>query len=854
MPASVQQVFKEVINRNHCLFVIVLLLLHAHIAGAQNSDLPTKPDTTGSDSLNFKPKNEVKISKNALESQVKYLAHDSMRFEVDSQRVYLYGKAEVYFEDIALKSEFIRVDLKKNLLFAHGLPDSTGKIIGNPLFTQGDQEFKAVKMTYNYKTKKGKIHDVRTKQDEGFLHGDQVKKDSSDNFYMRRGKYTTCEHDTPHFYFSLRKVKVIKDKQIVTGPADLVVAGVPTPLAVPFGFFPNKKGRSNGLILPRPFNSDGLGFGLEELGYYWGINDKLDMTFSVDAYSRGSYRGRVRTGYAVRYKYSGSIGVSYANIKQGERGFPNYALNRDIRFTWLHDQDARARPDSRFSASVNAGKVSNIASRDIAGYVQNTFASNINYTKIFLGTPFSFNATASQDQNAATRSMNLNLPTFTLNMTGINPLGNKWTIGKPKFITDLRLVYAADFRNVITTTDTGFIRDIRNRLDKVMRNGLRQDVSLSTNFRLFRNLIVTPAANYNEAWYLKTINRRVVKAGENDSLVTDTISGFRAARTLRINTTVRTNIYGYYLFKKGFIQGFRHLMIPSVTYTYQPTITGADSYEFNGKTVSYSPFETSIYGAPPVNKQSTATFALSNNLQMKYKLPGDTTGEAKKITLLDAFNLSSVYNLRADSMKLSPLNINARTILFNNININYTAVVDPYYVDVNSGKKRALWEYDVTGKWARLTSSALNIGFTLKPPQAKKPVTSDKATPEELEKINAERDAYIDFNIPWNLSVFYNISYNKPAYVGSYVQTISVNGDLSITPKWKLQFSSGYDFTAKDVIIPNFNLYRDLHCWEMRINVIPYGPRKMYTVDINVRASVLQDLKLSRKKDWYDLR
>jgi hypothetical protein len=869
----VQQVLKEVINQYFSLhkfflaFFIVFMFVNTSNVYSQNTEKSSSNntlisnDTLSKDSTTLKKDTipdqwgNPKISKNAIESAVKYKAQDSVRFEVTDQKVYLYNQAEVYYQDITLKANYIEIDMKKNTIFAIGTADSIGKMQGNPIFADGEQEFKAKQMLYNYKSKKGKIIDVTTKQDEGFLIGDVVKKDSMDNIYMRKGKYTTCDQEDPHFYFALNKVKVVKNDKIITGPADLFVAGIPTPLAVPFGFFPNKKGKANGIIMPRPFNSDGLGFGLEEMGYFWGINEKMDLTLSTDVYSRGSYRARATSNYVKRYKYSGNLALSFANIKTGEKGFPNYAVNRDTRINWIHNQDPKARPDSRFTANVTAGKISNIAQRNLTDYVQNNFASTITYTKQFLGTPFSLTTQASQDQNSQTKKMNINAPQIVLNMAGINPLGSRFVVGKPKFISDLRLSYSSNLKNNITTTDTGFVRDITKNLSKVMKNGLNHSVNLNTNLRVFKYFTFTPNMSYGESWYLQTIRKEVIKIEEKDTLITKNVKGFERANNLSFGTSFNTIIYGFYQIKKGPVKGFRHQLTPNASYTYSPGLGKLLYYTQNGKQNSYSIFEQSVFGAPSTKKSSVVNFGLNNNLQMKYLSKNDSINPVKKVTLLDALSISSGYNFLADSLKISPVAINARTILFNNLNVNYTANFNPYSLNSNTGNITNNLEINKTGKYGRLTNSSLNVSFTLRSKNTQNQKTdSPNATPEELEEINRNRDQYIDFNLPWSLSVSYNINYNKPQYQSTTTQNIALNGDLSLTQKWKITCSTSYDFLQKDFILPNFTVYRDLHCWDLRFNFIPYGPRKSYSIDLNVKASVLQDLKLSRKKDWYDAR
>lgn len=800
----------------------------------------------------------TKISKDALEEEVMYAATDSIRFEIDSQMVYLYGKAKVNYTNIELKADYIELSLKKNIVFAVGVADSSGKIVGKPEFKDGDQEFKSDKITYNFETKKGKIINVTTKQDEGYLHGDKVKKDSSNNIYMQHGTYTTCNLEHPHFWFEINKVKVIKDDKIVTGPADLKIAGIPTPLAMPFGFFPNKKGKANGLILPRPFDSEALGFGLSEGGYYWGINDNLDLTLTGDIYARGSFNVNAKSNYIKRYKYNGNFGVRYAFVKTGEKGFPGYDIQRDVRVNWSHNQDRKANPSSVFSATVDAGKTSNLAQRDVSLYIKNSMSSRISYSKSFLGTPFSLVLSAQHSQNTGTKAVEIDLPNVLFNMQSINPLGTKFTVGKAKWISDLRLNYSTAVDNRVSGTEDEIFNiqgDALNKTISKMRNGAKHNSSLATNVKMLKYFVLTPSLNYDELWYLQTTKRYYDQQTQRDSAVS--VQGFKRANNVSFNTSFRTVLYGTYLFKRGNIKGFRHTITPSASYSYNPGLTSRDSY-YNAdqkKTVYYSQFSEGILGAPSTTKSSVVNMSLSNFLEMKYKPKKDTLGNFEKVRLLDELSANTSYDFNADSMKWRPISIVARTIVFNKLNVNYNSTYNVYSLNQATGNETAASMHSANGKLGRLTSSTLNLSYSIKSKNTKKVITESKtASKEELDEINRNRDQYIDFNVPWQFFLSYNIIYNKSAFVSKYTQTITVNGDISLTPKWKITFSSGWDFTNKDITLPTLNFYRDLHCWEMNFNVIPYGPTKQYSLSINVKASVLQDLKLSRRRSWYDFR
>lgn len=800
----------------------------------------------------------TKVSKDALEDEVIYSATDSIRFEVDSQLVYLYGKAKVNYTNIELKAEYIELSLKKNIVYAVGMPDSTGKIVGKPEFKEGDQEFKSDKITYNFETKKGKIINVTTKQDDGFLHGDQVKKDSSDNIYMHHGTYTTCNLEHPHFWFEINKVKVIKDDKIVTGPADLKIAGIPTPLAMPFGFFPNKKGKANGIILPRPFDSEALGFGLSEGGYYWGINDNLDVTLSGDIYARGSFNINEKSNYIKRYKYNGNFGVRYAYVKVGEKGFPGYNIQKDVRVSWTHNQDRKANPSSVFSASVDAGKTNSLAQRDQSLYLKNSMSSRISYSKNFLGTPFSLTASARHSQNTATKDVDIELPNVLFNMQSINPLGSRFTQGKAKWISDLRLNYSSNFDNKVSGKEDQIFSVQSDSLKQTlsnMMNGAKHNASLATNVKMLKYFVLTPSLNYDELWYLQTTRKYYDAANQHDSSITQ--QGFSRANNANFNTSFKTVLYGTYLFKRGSVKGFRHTFTPTASYSYNPGLTKQDSYYRSdiGKEVYYSRYENGILGTPSTVKSSMLNMGISNFLEMKYKSRKDTTGTFQKVRILDELSANTSYDFNADSMNWRPLSITARTVVLEKLNVYFNSTYNFYNLNVHNGNAIAQTMKDATGKLARLTSSSLSVSYSLKSKNTKKVVKqSNSASQEELDEINRNREQYIDFNMPWQFYISYNLNYNKASFVSSYTQTLMVNGDISLTTKWKITFSTGWDFTHKDITQPTLNFYRDLHCWEMHFMVVPYGPTKQYTLGVNVKSAVLQDLKLSRRRSWYDFK
>ncbi len=839
-------------------FSFLCLFMAPTGAGAQGQVPPQRQDSLAfqpADSAKAKaPADTLKVSPDAIQDPVKYAASDSIVFEVDSQRVLLFNKGKVDYGDINLESGFIRMDMKTNLVNAGPIPDSTGKPSQLPKFTDGGSEFNASKMTYNIKTKKGKIWEVDTKEGEGYLHGEAVKKDSTDVVYMRHGTYTTCNLKHPHYYFSLSRLKVIPDDKIITGPAHLVVGDVPTPLAFPFGFFPNRKGRASGILVPQYGEAANIGFFLKDGGYYWGINDYVDMMVQGDIYTRGSWAVRAGTQYVNRYRYSGAFNANFANIKIGEEGFPNYQLNRDFFVRWRHNQDQKAHPGRRFSADVNVGtrNYNSLNSQNTTDLLSNTFQSSVRYDYSWANLPINLSVTARHSQNTINRTFDLSLPetNFGVNRFFLFKRGGGGANGK--WWENVTLAYNNKIQNTVNTFDSLFFN---NQVDwnRSLRTGMNHNVPLTTSIRVLKHFTFTPTINYTESWYLSSIRKRWNQ--DDNSLVIDTLRGFDAARDVVMSGQMRTVVYGTYLFRGGPVKGLRHMLIPSLSLNYNPAIGKSYLLEANGNIPAqrYSPFEGSLFGAPTVNKRADIVFSLVNSLEMKVKSAKDTISGTTKVKIFENISIDGNYNAMADSMNWSPLSFNARSQPLPFLSFNFISQLNPYALNATTGIAENRYQYDVNRQPFRLTNANLAITLTMRSKNAAPITTSENAGRDELEMVNNNRDAYVDFNVPWTLNVSYNFLYSRPGFTSNLTQAVSFSGDVNVTNKWKVGFNSGYDVIAKQFTFTSMNIYRDLHCWEMRFNFVPFGLRKSYSLDINVKASVLQDLKLSRKRNWFDL-
>jgi lipopolysaccharide transport LptD-like protein len=825
------------------LFILVCLLISAasNIAAQQI----TAPDTLI----------KKKESASFLKEKVTYSATDSMLIDRVNQKAYLYNNAVVVYEGLNLKAGYIEIDFGKSMVYASTIKDSTGKETQKPVFEQGEDKFTAEKITYNFKTKKGKIQDVITQQGEGFIHGRDIKKDSNNVYYVAHGAYTTCDLDHPHFEIRAEKIKVIPNDKIVTGPAVLYIADIPTPLAVPFGYFPNKKGRASGLILPAYGESANQGFFLKDGGFYFGMNEYVDLALRGDVYSNGSYGAKVNSTYKKRYRYNGGVGLNYSRFIEGDKELPNAVIRNDFFIRWSHLQDPKSRPNSRFSANVNAGSSSyNKYNGNVTGdYLANTFQSNIAYSKMFAGTPFNFSANARHSQNTITRKVDLSLPELALNMNRIYPFKGKNSVGN-KWYDKIGLSATANARNDINAYDTTLFT---NQTLYKMRNGVRFTMPISTSFNILKYFTFTPVINTASNIYFETIQKRYDP--NVNTIFTDTITGAKVANDFSLSAGLSTRLYGDYFFRTKRLKQIHHVATPTFSASYRPDFSESQyGYYKNvqtdaaGTIQQYSIFQNGIYGTPQAGQSGLVGFNLNNSLEAKMRQSTDSGNVDKKFMILESVNIGGSYNLAAKNYNWSSININGRTKLFNVLDINASALLDPYQID-SIGNRIEVYEWK-NGKPGRVTSSNVSLSTNLRSKEGKtnKLKTSDLGTQDELDYINSHRDAYVDFNIPWNLNVYYNINYSKPGLTETTTQSVTFNGDVSLTKKWKVSVTSGYDFTRKEMTLTSVNVYRDLHCWEMHFNWVPFGFRQSFSIDINVKSSILKDLKLSRRKGWQD--
>ena len=795
--------------------------------------------------FNNNPKDSLiannKNSNFSFEDEIIKDAKDSINIDLKNKKIFLYGNAKILYKDIKIEAGFIEIDWNTNLITAKPKLDTLGKKIQIPFFKEGEESFNAEEIKYNLKSKKGIIKQIKAKEGEGFILGDKVKKTENDILYLKNGDFTTCDHDKPHFSIRSKKIKVIPGEKIITGPAYLRLFNFPTPLALPFGYFPNNQKKSTGLIFPSYGESANLGFFLKEGGYYFTLSDKADLSIKGDIYSKGSWGLKSLFRYKQRYKYSGNFDLSYGNIINSEKGFPDYSVKKDFFVRWNHKQDAKANPTLQFSANINAGSSTYHRNNTFNSneYLSNTFQSSVNLSKRWEGKPFSLSANLRHNQNTQTKIINLSLPDISFNMNRIFPFKNLGKKGKESWFHKIGVSYSSNLRNDVSIADSLLFS---KESIKSFRNGIRHIIPISTSVKVLKYFTFSPRINYTERWYTNQISKSFNSL--DSTIITDTLNKFTRAGEYNITAGLNTKIYGLVQFKKGKIKAIRHVITPNLSFSYKPDFSNSQyGYYKNvqsstGNTEEYSIMQNGIFGSPSKGKQGNIILNISNILEAKLNSKKDTIKSTKKIKIFENLNVGSSYNIFADSLNLNDINLNARTRFLDVIDFTFSSRYDPYVVNENFTNNVNKFELFENGRLARFTNANTTMGLTISNN------TFNKKKEEEKEKNN---------KISWSFNANYSLNYNKGYRSSEFsdtIQTLNFSGDIKISDKWKLNFQSGYDFDTKELTYSSINIYRDLHCWEMILNLIPLGYHRSYTFTIRVKAAILQDLKLERKRDW----
>jgi len=832
-------------------------------------------------------------SSNAIDMKVTYTAEGYRKSDIINKKVVLVQSAVVNYGDIEIKADSIVFDMRTNLLFATGRIDTTGKIAGTPVFKEGEQEFEADELTYNFKTRKALIKNIITKQGEGLLHSEFTKLLEDGTSNISKSTYSTCDADTPHFYINLPKAKVYPGKKIISGPGNLVLEGIPLPLVIPFGYFPfQTKKAASGLIIPRIGEERLRGYSLTEGGYYFAISHYFDLTVKGNLYGNGSWMTTAQTSYKRLYRYNGNFSFSYANNVSGHKGLEDYSQTANYRLGWTYTQDPKSSPGSRFSASVNMSSSGFDRSNSyvVTDHVTTQRQSSVSYSKSWVGTPFNLSASMNQSQNVTTKTVNFNLPKINFNVGRIYPLKSKNSSGPTKWYQELQFQYSASLDNQINTTeDVLFTNEVWNN----MRNGFKHEAPLSIQFRPFRNFSISPSVTYTGVMYTQKINKtwdpEYFDATINEispRVVIDTTKGIFYGQSINpsISTSYSPQIFGTYTFTNpdSRIQAIRHVIKPSVGFNYIPFLEGLSSKMYRQvqldttetRYADYSIFEGNIYGTPSLSKRSgNLSFSLNNIIEGKAFAKNDTTGIAKKIKIIDNIGMSTSYNIFADSMRWAPITMLVRTTIFEKINISANSNFSLYGIDSN-GTTLGTFALVQNNKLMRLNSFNTGLSFSLsellKGSDDKKTsntsrnsgsqgiqsddIATGPNTSRQQNPVQGLRDeyGYMVFDMPWTLNVSYSFNYYKTGLKSMISQTLSFNGRASITKKMSATYTSGYDFKAKQITMTRIGITRDLHCWEMNFNWVPNGTMKSWNFTLRVKASILADLKYERRKDFHD--
>lgn len=863
--------------------------------------------TTDSTTVVATANDTIARKKSALDDIVDFTASDSLIFEAGNM-AFLYGKSKVNYQRIQLDAEQIELDLNQNTLYAVGRTDSLGELIGKPIYKDESGEYESETMNYNFKTKRGFITNVITEQGEGFLTGGRTKKTESDVLFMENGRYTTCDnHEHPHFYLQLTKAKMRPKKDVVTGPAYMVLEDVPLPLALPFAYFPMNDKYSSGIIFPTFGEEMNRGFYIRNGGYYFAINDYVDLALTGEIYTKGSWGLQARSAYVKRYKFSGSIDVSFINTVTGDKGMPDYSSQENFRVAWTHTQDAKASTNSSFSASVNFA-TSGYTRNDLNSYydpnqfTQSTSSSSINYTYRVPNTPLSISATANITQRTQDSTLNVSLPNITLSLSQIKPFKRKNASGPERWYEKIQLSYSGRLQNTITAKQDEILK---KSLLKDWRNGMSHSVPISATFTLFKYINMTASVNLTDRMYSNKIMREWDP--QASAVVNDTTFGFYNVFDFNTSVSLQTKLYGFYTpmaFLGDAVKQIRHVLTPSISFTYAPDFSDPfwGAYETlrytnaSGQYIEqvYSPFSHGVFGTAPMGERGVVNLSFANNIEMKVKSDADTTG-VKKISLIENLSVSTSYNIAADSLRWSNINVNLLIKLTQNLNLNLRTTWDPYCYQLNASGNPV--RVDVLRSQAgrglaRLSSAGTSFSYTFNNDTFKKkekretpptgdeemeddPLANSAAAREERERerhtgkqndTQGEFDSngYYRWKIPWSLTLNYSVNYTygafnkeKMEYDGKFVQNLSISGNINLTKGWSFNMSASYDFDAKKLAYMNCTISRDLHCFTMSASFVPVGPYKSYNFRIAVKSSLLKDLKYDKQShayeqmDWY---
>lgn len=868
------------------------------------------PDSVPPDTV---PPDTTPKSKNALDLPVNYSAEDSITFDYVRSRANLYGEGKVQYQNLELEAAIINIAIDSSLVHATGRTDTTGNVVGKPLFRQGQDEYEPDSISYNFKSRKAYISNVYTQQGEGYMKSIDGKRDSVGTMYVKKAYYSTCDAENPHFYLNMTRAKMRPGKDVVFGPTYLVVCDVPMPLAIPYGFFPFKDKYSSGFIMPSYGDETTRGFYLREGGYYFAFNDYIDAKVLADIYTKGSWSLSAQSNYKKRYRYSGNLYLSYQYTQTGEKNMPDFVVNKSFKVTWTHRQDPKANPTQSFSASVNFATSSyernNLVSMyNPESYTQSTRTSSVSYSKSFPSIGLTLSGSFNLVQQVRDSSISVTLPNLNIQVNRFYPFKRKKMVGKERWYEKIGMSYSGSLTNSINTKENLLFK---SSLIRDWRNGMRHQIPINASFSVLKYINVTPNFTFVDRMYSKKVMQSWDE--EKRSVQRDTVNGFYNVYNFSMGISANTKLYGFYTPLPWFggkkIQKIRHMITPSVSFNYTPDFSKPmwgfyDSYvrtdaNGNASTVVYSPFSGGVYGTAPNGMNGSVQFDISNNLEMKMRSSRDSTGE-KKVSLIDELGMSMSYNMAAKKKPWSDLNMHVRLKLTKSYTFSMSAVFATYAYEFDKNGNVIVGDHTEWGKgrFGRFQGMSQNLHYTFNNQTLKKLLglrdkvrgrftssTEEEEDDEEdydeadpnMQNVDPERrkgmtgakeeknkdvdaDGYLKFSIPWSLTVSYGINMRENTsakinekrmrYPYKFTQTLNFTGNVRIAEGWNINFSSGYDFVGKKMSMTTCSLSRDLHCFSMSCSMV-ITPYTSFNFLFACKAGTLADALRWKKQSSY---
>jgi lipopolysaccharide assembly outer membrane protein LptD (OstA) len=888
---KVSQIFTKILLKAlhtklfHIVFSVIFLTLGTTSVFSQENPALNTVTLSKSDLKKVKDSTATKVdttkkNKPFLDGVVNMKSKDYEKLDQKKKTVTLHNEAEIYYTDFELKAGRIVLDYEKNLVYAGRLKDSAGNYIQRPVFKQGDNVVEPDSIIFHTKSKRAKVWNSRTNQGELFIKSEISKKENDSVYFMKNARLTTSKNiDDPEYYFLVKRVKFVPKKKVVMNSTQMYIADVPTPIWLPFGYFPMSEKSTSGFIMPTPGQNNQQGYFLQNGGYYFALSDNYDLAVLGDYYTNGSYGLRAETSYAKRYKFNGRANVRLENNIQSEKGFPDYLKSRQYNIQWSHSQDSKASPNSRFSASVNLGSSQyyrqSVNLNNIGSSINNNLSSSVSYSKTFQTVPqVNMSLSATHSQNTNTQQIDMTLPTFQASVDRIFPFASGDGV-KKGFIKNINLQYNIRGENRIKTTDSLFFKP---QMFRDARTGFQHSIPISTNFKVFKHFSVTGSANYNEVWTLNTIEK-YYSATENKVVTVDK-NGFESFRTYNFNVGIGTTVYGTFNFGEGKkIEAIRHVVRPNISYGYTPSFDQYfESYALDATGINfadYTKFDNGIFGSPSNSVSNAMNFSVSNTFEAKVKDKESKKGETKKVMLLNNLNFSTRYDFNADSLKLKEISVSGGTQLFKQkMNINFAAILDPYAID-NSGKRIEKFNIDNGGSLFRLPRANVTLNYSFSSADGKD--SSNKSEQnvqnggreddlfgvgtdlsdnrqslfkkdEDTEKKDSNSEWY-NTKLPWDLVIAYSVNYNntnRQDEIASH--SLMASGNIELAPRWKVGFSSGYDFVQKGVTFTQLRFERDLESWRMSFNWVPFGTNTYWGFFIGISSSILSDIKYDKRQ------